>query len=410
MQYKQIIFFCGVILVSANCFAKSLVPNDIGNAFKNGKPTIDFRLRYENAEQDPLLDAQATTLRSKIGFETAELCNALIYLEMVDVASFFGQRYNPGVPEIAKPQYSTINDPRGAGVTAAQLNLTGIPNTSIKLGRQYINLDNQRFIGMNDFRQYPQTFDAALISNWSLENLNLFYAYVGEQNTNFSNGRTPNSRHSLTTNLFHIDWNGYQYGNIAVYVYINKDRTITTNSNITMGFRVVGNEAKSVLPFDYTLEFARQHGKYGNPISYQAFYILGELGKTIDWFTATAGVETRSGSSIGPNRMFITPLGSNDNFNGLAQVFTTPPNQGLQDNYATLALRHSDLTVEICYHYFILNKGPGPKSAGQELDIYGALKLNEQLILSAAYAKYNAKNNVAPSTRRIWVMLTANFL
>lgn len=410
MQFK-ILASCSLALTlfSTTSFAKGYLPNDLGNAFKNGKPTVDFRLRYENALQEPLDDAKATTLRSKVGFETAELCYSIIYLEMIDVASFFGQRYNPGVPELAKPQYSTINDPRGAGLTAAQFNFSGIDSTYIKLGRQYLNLDNQRFIGMNDFRQYPQTFDAAMISNTFFDNLNLYYAYVGVQNTNFSNGRSPNSRHNLSTNLFHIDWNGYQYGNVVAYVYLNKDRTINTNSNSSIGVRITSNEYKNP-EFDYTLEVTRQQGKFGNPNDYNAYYLLLELAKTIDMFTGSIGSEIRSGSSWGANRMFITPLGSNDNFNGLAQVFTTPPSRGLQDNYATLAVTHSDITLSVGYHYFVLNKGPGSRRAGQELDIYGSIKLNTTFLISAAFAKYNTQNNVAPNTRRIWVMLEANFL
>lgn len=410
MQYRQLatslVLSCSLI---TNVYAKDLLPNEFNSAFRNGKPTVDFRLRYENALQDPLQDAKATTLRSTVGFETAELCHTILYVELVDVASFFGQRYNPGVPELAKPTYSTINDPRGAGLTVAQITYNGLDRTLIKLGRQYIQLDNERFVGKNDFRQYPQSFDAGAISSTLIDNLNLYYAFVGEQNTNFSNGRTPNSRHNLTTNLFHVDWSGYQYGNIIAYVYLNKDRTITTNSNSSIGFRIAAN-AEKFSEFDYTLEFARQHSKFGNPNSYSAYYILAELGKTIDFFTGLIGAETRSGSSTGQNQMFITPLGSNDNFNGLAQVFTTPPSRGLQDNYATLSATHSNVTLNLTYHYFLLNKGPGPKNAGQELDISASLKLNDQMLLSMAYAKYNPKNNVAPKTRRIWVMLAANFL
>jgi hypothetical protein len=136
--------------------------------------------------------------------------------------------------------------------------------------------------------------------------------------------------------------------------------------------------------------------------------MLLSAAKTIEMFTGTIATETHSGSTYGANMVFITPMGSNDNFNGLAQVFTTPPNRGLQDSYATLSATHSDITLAVTYHYFALNKGSGSKQAGQELDVSAQLALNEQMVLNAAFAKYNPQNNIAPKTRRIWIMLTAN--
>lgn len=410
MQYKKLAL-CLIInccLISTS-FAKNLIPNCVNDAFKNGKPTIDFRLRYENAEQDPLEAAKATTLRSTVGFETAELWYSRLALEMVDVSSFFGQHYNPGVPELSKPNYSLINDPRGAGLTVAQLTFTGIPVTNIILGRQYINLDNQRFIGANNFRQYPQTFDAVTFSNTGINNLHIYYAYLAEVNTNISNGRTPSGRHNLNSQLFNIDWSGYQYGNVIGYAYINKDNTNNYNSNTTLGFRITTDPAKH-LDFDYTLEFANQNGTHRNPSDYNAYYMLLMLSKTADFFTGIIGTETHSGNAYNDNSVFITPLGSNDNFNGLAQVFTTMPSRGLQDNFISLIAKKSIITINLTYHYFRLNKGPGSQGAGQELDLSTDIKLNEQFTLSMAYAKYNAQNNVAPDTRRIWVMLEANLL
>ncbi len=410
MQYK-LIFVSAIFIFSCSqaSYGKDLIANAFSDAFKNGTPSIDFRLRYENALQDPLKDSKATTLRTTLGFETADFYHATLEIEMVDVASFFGQKYNPGVSDLNKPTYSLIQDPRGAGLTVAQFSYNGIDKNYIKLGRQYIQLDNERFIGKNDLRQYPQSFDAFGISNNMLGSLSLYYAYLTVQNTNISNGRSANGRHSLDSQIFHVDWSGYQYGNIVGYVYLNKDRTITTNSNTTFGFRVTANQTETK-EFDYTLEFARQQSKFDNPVKYTAHYMLLSAAKTVEMFTGTIATEMHSGSANGANMVFITPMGSNDNFNGLAQVFTTPPNRGLQDSYATLSATHNDITLAVTYHYFALNKGPGSKRAGQELDISAQLALNEQMVLSAVFAKYDPQNNVAPKTRRIWIMLNANLL
>ncbi|HSX20963.1 MAG TPA: hypothetical protein VLG38_07585, partial [Gammaproteobacteria bacterium] len=142
-------------------------------------------------------------------------------------------------------------------------------------------------------------------------------------------------------------------------------------------------------------------------VAYMHFYVS----KTIDYWTALLGFERLGGSSSGsPNKMFITPLGSVDNFNGMAQAFTTTPPRGLQDAYATLSAVWRMLTGGTTYHVFLLDKGPGAKFAGQELDIYVNAQLTKQIDLNITYATYGAKNNAAISVNRFWIMLYAHLL
>jgi hypothetical protein len=409
MQYKKLAVCLVTSLgLSTTTYAKDLVPNEFSEAFKNGTPSLDFRLRYENAAQQGLQEAKATTLRTVAGYETAEVSSSTLKVELVDVANFFGQRYNPGVPELAKPTYSLIRDPKGAALTEGKLNFYGIDKNIISLGRQYIQLDNERFIGKNDFRQFPQSFDAISISNTMIDSVNVYYAFLTHVNTNTANGRTG-GRDNLRTHLVNVDWNGYTYGTLGGYAYFNKDRTVLTNSHIILGVRLNANEEQTG-SFGYLLEIARQQGKFGNPNAYVAHYAHLKASKTIDMFTGIIGVERLGGSSSGANRSFITPLGSVDNFNGLAEVFTVTPNRGLQDGYASINLTSNDITLGLTYHYFRLDKGPGSRRAGQELDVTLHFKLNDRVGLGAAYAKYNPKNSFAPKTRRFWAMLTANML
>lgn len=397
------------ISISNASHAATLLPNVLTNAFKDGHPSLDFRLRYENALQTNLQDAQATTLRSAVGYETAEFYCSTISLQMVDVASFFGQRYNPGVSDLSKPNYSLIADPRGAGLTEGKYVFKGIEKNVFVLGRQFINLDNQRFIGQNDFRQFPQSFDALSLTNTMFESVKFYYAYITFVNTNNANGRSVNGRRNLNTQLFNLDWNGYRYGNIVAYLYLNKDNTILTNSNSTIGFRISATQDQTD-NFAYTLEFASQSSRFNNPIDYTAHYIHCEFGQTIEWFTGILGVEDFSGSSYGSNQNFITPLGSVNNFNGLAEAFPPFPNRGLQDYYATFRGTYKSFSLAVTAHFFLLDKGPGSRRAGQELDISADVKLNDQIALNIAYAKYVPMNSVAVKTRRFWAMITANLL
>ena len=53
-----------------------------------------------------------------------------------------------------------VADPKGTELNQGYVQYKGIDNVGLKLGRQRINLDNQRFIGGVGWRQQEQTFDA----------------------------------------------------------------------------------------------------------------------------------------------------------------------------------------------------------------------------------------------------------
>jgi hypothetical protein len=409
--YLNTIFFFVSVCFAANCLAGDRITQNISRAFKDGSAELAFRPRYENSKQQGLLDAKATTLRTTVGYETAELYQSTFKVELVDVANFFGLHYNPGVSDLSLPQYTLIADPSGAGITEAKIAFNGLERSVITVGRQYIQLNNERFIGKNDFRQYPQSFDAISLDSTYFPDFEFYYAYVFYVNTNNANGRAIDGRHRLSTNLINIDWTAYKFGTLGGYIYFNDDHTVNTDSNVTLGIRLASSSnLEETDNYSYYFEVARQQARFNNPNNYIDYYVHCILSKTISIFTGTLGYENLGGKSSGTNRAFITPLGSVDNFNGMAEAFTTTPSRGLQDAYATISGTNSDITIGATYHFFRLDKGPGPKNAGQEVDVFADFILTTQLDFYVGYAKYNAKNNVEPSTRRFWIMLVANLL
>lgn len=388
-----------------------MLPAGFTNAFKHGSPELDFRFRQENSKQQNLDAAAASTLRTTVGFETAEFYQTVFKVELVDVAHFFGLHYNPGVSDLSLPQYTLIADPPGAGITEIKITYTGLNRNIFTLGRQYINLDNERFIGQNDFRQFPQSFDAFSWSTSFINNVDIYYAYLFSVNTNNANGRAADGKHQLSSNILNIDWTGSKFGGLGLYLYLNNDHTQNLNSNITVGGRFTSPDDLSQTDnYAYLFEVAYQHSKFNNPTSYNAYYMHFDLSKTYEFLTGEAGFERLSGNAHAPNKNFITPLGSVDNFNGLAEVFSTLPARGLNDTYATLSATTHDVTLGVTYHFFMLDRGPGSRLAGQELDIYADFKVTNQIDFSIAYATYHTSNNVAPNTQRFWVMLSANLL
>ena len=63
-----------------NVHAADLGP--IVGAFKESKPLLDTRLRFEDVDQDPMSqEAEALTLRSRIGFETGKAWDTSLLAE-----------------------------------------------------------------------------------------------------------------------------------------------------------------------------------------------------------------------------------------------------------------------------------------------------------------------------------------
>ena len=77
-----------------------------------------------------------------------------------------------------KTQFPVIADPAEAELNQGWLAYSGLPDTTIKGGRQKIIYNNHRFVGNVGWRQMEQTFDAASILNQSIGNSDLKLAFV----------------------------------------------------------------------------------------------------------------------------------------------------------------------------------------------------------------------------------------
>ncbi len=66
-----------------------------------------------------------------------------------------------------------------------QLTNTSLPDTTLTLGRQRINLDDQRFVGNVGWRQNEQTYDGFRVVNKSIPNLTVDVTYFDQVNRVF---------------------------------------------------------------------------------------------------------------------------------------------------------------------------------------------------------------------------------
>lgn len=406
----QAILLLILLLIQTIQIAHCNKREDLKRALQDGDISLNFRLRQEHAKQENLISSRAITLKSQIGYQSADFYQNYLSLEAVNVFNFLGQHYNPGVDPLAKPKYSVIADPKGVGITNMSLVAEWIPDTDFIVGRQYISLDNQRMVGNNLFRQYPTSFDAITIKNDFFTNIKIFYSFINHINTFKNNSINVEGRRKLSTNLVNVTWTNFVYGQITAYGYSNNDRDISNNSYNTVGLRsVADDEFKRSYVYGYELEFAYQKSKISNPAKYRAWYLSASCNKDIlelfnNWLLiGTLGYEFISGHEDGlSGRTFKFPLGSLYGFNGLAEGYTTIPDRGLVDYYVTSELKYLEtfnLTSEV--HLFRFAKGSKRSLAGFEVDVAMGFVVNKDLNMEIRLAKLNAKNKSTRSARRI---------
>jgi len=148
----------------------------------------DFRLRYETVSQDNALeDADALTLRARLGYKTAELngFSAVIEgegsIELVDNFSVPPAGVRPG-------QFSVIADPESEELDQAYIQYAS-ENFTAKVGRQVFTLDSHRFVGHVGWRQDRQTFDGIVVNYKPSDKFLINASYIAKRNRIFADFR-----------------------------------------------------------------------------------------------------------------------------------------------------------------------------------------------------------------------------
>ena len=345
--------------------APSWADQPLSDLFTQGKPILDARYRFENVDQNnDLRDANAQTLRTRAGFQSGQWHGLSGLLDVDNVSRIGDDAYNS--TRNGQKEYAVVADPDGTEVNQALLRYDHKLGSAV-LGRQRINLDNQRFIGSVAWRQNEQTFDGALTQLKPLDGLTLSYAYLDQVNTVFG---PDNGRYDNLTNPANID--GHSHLINAQYVFmpqltataysylLDLDNIAVaptaaegTLSSQTSGLRLNG----VVAGVSYALEYAQQKDYGDNPLELDSEYYLAELGYTLKGVQLKAGYEVLGGDNGTGNRAFQTPLATKHAFQGWADQFLTTPADGLRDAYAGIALPLAGGKAQAWYHDFRSDRG-----------------------------------------------------
>lgn len=371
----------------------------LATAVGQTRPLVDIRLRSETVDQFGLgEEAEAVTARGRLGFETGQAWDTSLLAE-ADLNWPLVERYNSTVN--GSRQYPVVADPENYALNRLQLANTSLPDTLIVVGRQRIVLDDQRFVGNDNWRQNEQTFDSARIVNTSIPNVTVDLTYLDRVNRIYGTD-SPVGRYTGNSYLANVSYRT-PLGKLTLFDYLLAFDQAPTDSSQTAGFRFAGKKrVAESLAVAYSVSWARQKDHADNPLRYEEDYGAGELTATYRGVRLGGGMERLQGDGV---KGFSTPIATAHGFAGWADVLAVTPPNGLERRYATLGYEVKrigpldSLTATGFYHDF----------RSDRLDIHYGSEVDLQLLgkwrrLSGLleYADYRA-DRFGADTRKIWI-------
>lgn len=378
----------------------------VGEAISKGKATLSFRYRYEYVDQTGIDEqAKASTLRTRLGLETADYKNFKLLLEFNNVSVIGSDRYNS--TRNGKTEFPVVADPKGTVVNRAYVGFSPQDN-ELKLGRQRINLDNQRFIGAVGWRQNEQTFDSFTLGNQSLSDFNLRYGYIWEVKRLFGPDEgTPPAEFDSDSHVLNAHFSRWPEAKLSAYAYFFDFENAPTSSNNTYGLRLIGRvDPNRDWTLRYAAEFARQSDYGDNPNDYTADYHVLEVGAEYRRVTLNLGWEVLGGDENEAGKQFITPVATLHKFQGWSDKFLNTPDAGVDDRYAALHLSFFDAVASLIYHRF--QADAGGQKYGDEWDFALSKTIAKKHKLLLKYADYNA-DGFATDTTKWWLQYFISF-
>ena len=362
-----------------------------------------FRFRHQQVNNDPLEHAKATTLLTRVeGSYLAD--NELRFFGQYDYVWALNKNSYNSITYFN--DHAKIKNPPGGELN--QLNLSWqLTDWLAILGRQVISFDNERHVGNVAYWQNDQTFDAATMQYNNGFNWKFNYSYVNKVHRIFgdnskaqlprSDSRYPEMQlrpasqlgnHQHKTHLINLSYSINPMTTISSFAYLIDNETAAKLSSNTVGVHLEGAVKPNKLKFNYNAEIALQTDSANNPTSYQAKYLLTELGVQYRSHRLDIGYEYVGDDN---NVAFKTSLGTNHKFLGWADALDSKDGSlGLSDSYLSYAGRKAKLRWKLVAHNF--ESLTNSKKLGNELDFELAWRYSRKWEFKLLAAYYKAKN------------------
>ena len=383
---------------------------DWRNLYLDARPVLDLRYRFEYVDQDGFSrNARANTLRTRAGLETGRFYGLGAGFDFEWILGIGEENYNDTVngntdfPVVADPEDEEIN----------QLYLISqetIPYTTLKLGRQRINWDNQRFIGAVGFRQNEQTFDSFRGLITAVPDTEFEYVYLEEARRIFGSDSRV-GRLGLSSHGIRAQYRGFEPLAVTPFALL-LDFDSNGQSGLDSQSYGVLLEGGYGLGEDFGLLYsasaAYQEDYADNTGDFDLWYYRLEPGLRYAGITARLGYEVLQGDGT---NAFQTPLATLHKFNGLTDQFLTTPPDGLEDLYLSLDVALpgegwlSGFSLKAGYHEYWAEEGNSHYGSEWDVGLFKTFATEfGRFQASVQYASYDA-DSFSVDTQKLWVTL-----
>jgi len=370
-----------------------------------GDFSLSFRYRFETVSQDGFTeDADASTLRTRLNYQSAELDGFSFFAEVDNVSAIGSDDYNS--TRNGQTQFPVVADPEGTSLNQAWVGFTAKENR-FKLGRQRINLDNQRFIGSVAWRQNEQTFDALTWQNSTLDFATINYGYLNKVDRIFGpDDGAPTDTFDSNSHFMNVAFKPQYWGTVTAYAYLLDFDNAAALSSRTLGVRAVGDFRTDGQGFKYEAEWATQDDYGDNPVDYTANYGYLNLGMDFEFLSLALGYEQLEGDANRTGSSFRTPLATLHKFQGWTDRFLNTPDSGIEDLYATVGTNINGIRFLLTYHDF--NSETGGLNYGDEWGLLVTKSFGQYGNFLLKYAQFSA-DGFATDSDRLWLQYFINF-
>lgn len=402
-------FFSATALLLAASFAAADDSDTLTSAMASGDAGLNVRVRYEHVDQDSIPDkADALTVRLRLNYRTGVWNNWSGFAEYDHVFHLLSDFNSGAGTSPDKGNFPVVADPDGSDLNQLYLDYPVNDASKLRVGRQRILLDNQRFVGGVGWRQNEQTYDGLTFTNTAIRKTTLQYSYVGYVRRIFGQtvaaGKNNVDTHLLNARIALND--GWA---LTPYYYYIDNQDVAAFSTGTLGARLTGGfDAGENGKIKLAVEVATQSDVANNPVGYDAEYALVDASWAMrNGITLGLAYESLGGDATTPGAAFRTPLATLHAFQGWADKFLATPGPGINDLYATISFKAGTWNLTAVYHDFSAEAGDG--DWGTEFDVSAGTKLTDNYSILIKGAFFSSDSPAYDDTNKFWVMFTANY-
>lgn len=402
-------------LAALPALAQQLPVESVRDAITEGRLSLQLRPRYEDVSDDYTAEnGHAWTMRSILGWRTAVFEGWRVMVEAIHTDVVDARHVDTSAAQYGESAYPLLPDPRSTDTNRVYVEYLNLPDTLVRLGKQPIRLDNERFFSDVDFRQVPMLFNGLTVVNNSLPDTELYAAFANRVRTVFA----TQARTRIW--LLRAAYSPLQDQSVAAFVYgMNQpqdgnDTWLADNSHEVAGLRAEG-VVPTGLGFSaaYTAEAAHQRRYAGGDPLIEADY--WRLGAGVVW-PGLAGFGARVDQEVKTSNRgqyaFQMPFENTYAFNGWVSQFTNTPPTGLRDAWVTLRAQPGRFQLFAQAHRFSATYGS--LEYGHEVDLRAAYAATSSLTLALQYARFHGVGDTGGwfdyyGVSRTWVSLTYDY-